>query len=311
MRYVPVGTDRTDGPLPLTLDSWKDGWMDAPERRGAGADNLSNEPAAPRLTSAASPNPPPAPPPLPIAIYSFPRKRPTPTSQVRLSASATHARTQWTTSSTAWPKRPPNSPPGTSFPPSSSPVSIPNRACATSANAPSPTSAALLTPLNLILLSLLLYTLYSTFFSSSSSSSSSSYPTLPRGPPPTVFRTYTPRSLLPYNGTSAPGAPVYFAVRGRVFDVSRGRNFYGPGGPYANFAGRDASRGLACGSFDEDMLTEDLDGPLDTLADLGPDEMEALRGWEERFLEKYDVVGRLVSVGEYNERKQQQSLSSE
>lgn len=59
------------------------------------------------------------------------------------------------------------------------------------------------------------------------------------------------------------------------------------------------------------MLTEDLDGPLDTLADLGPDEMEALRGWEERFLEKYDVVGRLVSVGEYNERKQQQSLSSE
>ena len=287
--------------------------MDAPERRGAGADEPPS--AAPRLTSAAC-----------LSQSSscsstsshrhlqLPAQRPAPTSYVRLSASATHARnarTQWTTSSTAWPKRPPNSPPGTSFPPSSSPVSIPNRACATSANAPSPTSAALLTPLNLILLSLLLYTLYSTFFSSSSSSSSSSYPTLPRGPPPTVFRTYTPRSLLPYNGTSAPDAPVYFAVRGRVFDVSRGRNFYGPGGPYANFAGRDASRGLACGSFDEDMLTEDLDGPLDTLADLGPDEMEALRGWEERFLEKYDVVGRLVSVGEYNERKQQQSLSSE
>ncbi|UNI19269.1 Dihydrodipicolinate synthase [Purpureocillium takamizusanense] len=189
-----------------------------------------------------------------------------------------------------------------------------------------PSSSALITPLNLILLSLLLYTLYKTLFSSSSSSS---YPTLPRGPPPTVFRTYTPRTLLPFNGTtntttssSSPGdasapPPVYFAVRGRVFDVSRGRNFYGPGGPYANFAGRDASRGLACGSFDEDMLTEDLDGPLDDLADLGPDEMEALRGWEERFLEKYDVVGRLVSVGVYNDeqKKQQQQqqpvLSSE
>lgn len=89
------------------------------------------------------------------------------------------------------------------------------------------------------------------------------------------------------------------AIRGAVYDVSRGRNFYGPGGPYANFAGRDASRGLACGSFDEDMLTKDLDGPLDTLADLGAEEMEALRGWEERFTEKYDVIGKFVSMKEF------------
>ena len=92
-------------------------------------------------------------------------------------------------------------------------------------------------------------------------------------------------------------------MRGRVFDVSRGRNFYGPDGPYANFAGRDASRGLACGSFDEDMLTKDLDGPLDDLGGLGDSEMEALRGWEERFNEKYDIVGKLVSVSEYNATK--------
>ena len=90
--------------------------------------------------------------------------------------------------------------------------------------------------------------------------------------------------------------PVYLAVRGQVFDVTTGRNFYGPGGPYENFAGRDASRGLACGSFDEDMLTKDLEGPLDTLDGLGDDEMEALRGWEERFSEKYLVVGKLVAV---------------
>ncbi len=91
--------------------------------------------------------------------------------------------------------------------------------------------------------------------------------------------------------------PVYLAVRGKVFDVTPGRNFYGPGGPYENFAGRDASRGLACGSFDEEMLTKDLHGPLDDLKSLDGDQLEALRDWEERFSEKYLVVGKLVPVG--------------
>jgi membrane-associated progesterone receptor component len=36
-----------------------------------------------------------------------------------------------------------------------------------------------------------------------------------------------------------------------VFDVSAGANFYGPEGMYGNFAGRDASRGMAKQSFDE------------------------------------------------------------
>ncbi|KAH8591596.1 cytochrome b5-like heme/steroid binding domain-containing protein [Bisporella sp. PMI_857] len=119
---------------------------------------------------------------------------------------------------------------------------------------------------------------------------------MPPPAPATVFHTFTPPTLLPYNGLEKP--EVYLAVRGQVFDVSSGRNFYGPGGPYENFAGRDASRGLAFGSFDEDMLTKDLEGPLDKLEDLGRDEWEALKGWEERFSEKYLVVGKLVAVGE-------------
>src|SRR3978361_1867377 len=125
--------------------------------------------------------------------------------------------------------------------------------------------------------------------------SKSTAATLPQPPPATVFKVFTPPQLIPYNGLN--NMPVYLAVRGHIFDVTSGRNFYGPGGPYQNFAGRDASRGLACGSFDEDMLTEDLQGPLDKLEDLGGEEMEALRGWEERFNEKYLVVGKLVPVG--------------
>lgn len=143
----------------------------------------------------------------------------------------------------------------------------------------------------MILVSAVLYTVYTIFRAPTRHE-------LPKPPPPVVFRTYTPRTLLPLNGEN--GNPVYLAVRGRVFDVTSGRNFYGPGGPYANFAGRDASRGLAFGSFDEDMLTADLDGPLDKLADLTSDQVESLDGWEARFNEKYDIIGKLVSVGEFN-----------
>ncbi|MCJ1325453.1 hypothetical protein MMC10_002116 [Thelotrema lepadinum] len=149
--------------------------------------------------------------------------------------------------------------------------------------------ATVATPINLILISLLVLLAYLRLRPTAPA-------TLPKGPPPVVFKHFTPPTLKPYNGEN--DMPVYLAVRGKVFDVTSGRNFYGPGGPYENFAGRDASRGLACGSFDEDMLTKDLQGPLDDLKDLGPEEMEAMRGWEERFNEKYLVVGKLVSVSD-------------
>ncbi|KAH6676891.1 membrane-associated progesterone receptor component 1 [Plectosphaerella plurivora] len=154
-----------------------------------------------------------------------------------------------------------------------------------------PASGAFFTPLNFLVGSLFVYTIYSMLKPSKPA-------TLPREPPATVFRTFTPPTLRPFNGEN--GQPVYLAVRGRVFDVTAGRNFYGPGGPYANFAGRDASRGLACGSFDEEMLTEDLEGPLYDLEQLGAEEKEALQGWEERFESKYLVVGTLVPVEKKN-----------
>lgn len=149
-------------------------------------------------------------------------------------------------------------------------------------------SASAFSPINLILLALLVFLVYLRLRPSPP-------PTLPKAPSPVVFRNFTPPTLKPYNGEN--GMPVYLAVRGRVFDVTPGRNFYGPGGPYENFAGRDASRGLACGSFDEEMLTKNLEGPLDNLSGLGPDELSALQDWEERFFEKYLVVGKLVAVG--------------
>ncbi|MCJ1441361.1 MAG: hypothetical protein MMC23_001847 [Stictis urceolatum] len=161
--------------------------------------------------------------------------------------------------------------------------------------------ASIATPVNFVLLSLLILLTYLRLRPKVPA-------TLPKGPPTVVFRTFTPPELKPLNGEE--GRPVYMGVRGQVFDVTNGRNFYGPGGPYENFAGRDASRGLACGSFDEEMLTKDLEGPLDDLADLGSEEMDALRGWEERFLEKYLVVGRLVSIGQKKKEEDEAAKSN-
>ena len=50
--------------------------------------------------------------------------------------------------------------------------------------------------------------------------------------------------LKEYDG-SDPSKPIYLAIRGRVYDVTVGKDFYEPGGPYHLFAGKDCSRALA------------------------------------------------------------------
>lgn len=97
----------------------------------------------------------------------------------------------------------------------------------------------------------------------------------------------TVEELKAYDG-SDPKKPLLMAIRGNIFDVSRGRMFYGPGGPYALFAGRDASRALALMSFDPVDLTGNLEG-------LSASELEVLEDWEYKFMEKYVKVGQLVT----------------
>lgn len=108
---------------------------------------------------------------------------------------------------------------------------------------------------------------------------------------PLEFTSYTPITLQKFNGTDDP--KVLIGVRNQVFDVSAGRSFYGPGGPYANFAGRDASRGLAKSSFDPSMLTP-VDQPIDKLENLTPTELSTLADWEQLFKGKYPIVGELL-----------------
>ncbi|MEK7165683.1 MAG: cytochrome b5 domain-containing protein [Patescibacteria group bacterium] len=54
---------------------------------------------------------------------------------------------------------------------------------------------------------------------------------------------FTETALKNFDGTNKTG-PVYLALDGQVYDVSSGRKFYQPGGPYHFLAGRDASLDL-------------------------------------------------------------------
>merc|ERR1711939_408281 len=162
----------------------------------------------------------------------------------------------------------------------------------------------LLNPANIVLIAVLLYLVQPIIatFSPEQPASGKRIPTshlegyswMPEAHPPAiVWKEYTPRTLRPFDGNGSPDAPILFAIRGKVYDVSSGRNFYGPGGPYGNFAGRDASRGLAKQSFEMDMLVP-VDGPIDDLSDLTPSEWDALRDWEMHFNSKYFQCGDFV-----------------
>jgi membrane-associated progesterone receptor component len=144
-------------------------------------------------------------------------------------------------------------------------------------------------PLNIFLIAVITYLIYKIYKSSQTPAPTASIPKEPELPK--LRRDFTAVELKAYDGNQ-PDGRVLVAVNGNVFDVTRGKKFYGPGGPYAAFGGRDASRGLATFS----VTATDLE--YDDLSDLSPADMESVREWEMQFKEKYDLVGKLLKPGE-------------
>lgn len=108
---------------------------------------------------------------------------------------------------------------------------------------------------------------------------------------PKLRRDFTIEELTKYDG-KGPDGRILVAVNGSVYDVTRGNRFYGPGGPYEAFGGRDASRALA--RFAVEAATD----KYDDLSDLNTTEMNSIKEWEEQFKERYDYVGKLLKPGE-------------
>lgn len=143
-------------------------------------------------------------------------------------------------------------------------------------------------PLNLVLVTIITILVYKIFRSRQQPAAAPPpEPELPR-----LRKDFTVGELKAFDGTQ-PDGRVLVAVNGTVYDVTKGKRFYGPGGPYAAFGGRDASRGLATFS----VTSNDKD-EYDDLSDLSPMEMESVREWEMQFKEKYVLVGRLLKPGE-------------
>ncbi|KAJ8544157.1 hypothetical protein K7X08_028668 [Anisodus acutangulus] len=113
--------------------------------------------------------------------------------------------------------------------------------------------------------------------------------------PPLHLGDITEEDLWAYNGSDSQ-KPLLMAIKGHIYDVSTSKMFYGPGGSYAMFAGRDASRALAQLSF----KPEDINGNLEGLSDA---ELEILQDWEDKFMEKYARVGQLVPKKTLTENK--------
>ncbi|KAJ2801985.1 Dihydrodipicolinate synthase [Coemansia guatemalensis] len=130
-----------------------------------------------------------------------------------------------------------------------------------------------------------------------------------RNQPVPAKRNFTPRELSEFDGKDD-STPVYMSVKGIVYDVSASRHFYGPSGPYKNFAGRDASRGLAFNNFDTSVLS-DLDGPVDKLEDLDKSEWASLDEWATFFAGKYPPVGNLVEPPALESKEESKEKSKE
>lgn len=98
-------------------------------------------------------------------------------------------------------------------------------------------------------------------------------------------RRFNPGELSCFDGRR--NSSVFLSVRGYVYDVTSGAQFYGPGGPYGHMAGSDATVALAKFSLDPLLLNQPW-------LHLNEAELGTLANFVRTLLGKYPCVGKLV-----------------
>lgn len=101
---------------------------------------------------------------------------------------------------------------------------------------------------------------------------------------PTHVKIFSKEELANFKGQD--GGEIYLALVGNVYDVTKGRKHYGPGGGYEFFAGIDGSKAYVTGQFDEKGLVDDI-------SELTPAEVLALDGWKSFYDKDYKLIGRV------------------
>ncbi|KAI9318076.1 cytochrome b5-like heme/steroid binding domain-containing protein [Dichotomocladium elegans] len=96
----------------------------------------------------------------------------------------------------------------------------------------------------------------------------------------------TVSELAKHDG-SDPALPIYVAIKGDVFDVTKNKDAYGPGNGYNVFTGKDSSKALAKSSLKPEDCIPDT-------SELTEKELETLNQWYSFFEKKYDIVGKVV-----------------
>jgi len=102
------------------------------------------------------------------------------------------------------------------------------------------------------------------------------------------LRIFTIDELSKYDGNEN-SLGLYLALLGVVYDVSGGSQYYGPGGGYSFFAGKDASRAFVTGQFSEEGLIDDVSG-------LSHGDYTGLEEWQQFYEKDYKRVGLLAGT---------------
>mmetsp|Transcript_10196 Transcript_10196/g.15360 ORF Transcript_10196/g.15360 Transcript_10196/m.15360 type:complete len:172 (+) Transcript_10196:54-569(+) len=106
---------------------------------------------------------------------------------------------------------------------------------------------------------------------------------------PTIESQDMHRSQLSEFDGSDPKKPILIGASGIIFNVTQSKGFYGPGGPYNCFAGRDATRGLATMSTNAEEFANNH-----STKGLSKSELETLQQWVSKFESKYPIVGKIL-----------------